>query len=239
MKRDLNLFEQAAEATATLLEKSVALEKSLEKSLDRLLEGRTDALKQPTQTQPAHPAKKGSDPETRSQIKRIIEALLFASSDPVPFQKMREIASTTHSTSSQVLASVIAELEQEYLFRKCAFQLDQIAGGFILRTREEYSSYLKLLGDKRRQDRLSHAAMEVLAIIAYRQPITRPQIEAIRGVDCSGTLHSLTERGLVESTGKLEAPGRPSLYGVTQRFLQHFGLRDLQALPQTLPSLKI
>ena len=99
-----------------------------------------------------------------------------------------------------------------------------------MRTCEEYSPFVDLIHRNKRTEKLSQASAEVLAIIAYRQPITRPQIEAIRGVDSSGILQNLLERQLIEPTGKLEAPGRPTLYGTTKDFLQHFGLRSAEEL---------
>ena len=99
-----------------------------------------------------------------------------------------------------------------------------------MRTLANYGPYIEHLFRKKRTEKLSQAAAEVLSIVAFRQPITRSQIDAIRGVDSSGTLHSLIERGLVESVGRLEAPGRPSLYSVTQAFMKHFGIQDLTEL---------
>ena len=93
------------------------------------------------------------------------------------------------------------------------------------------SPYIEAIGVSRRGEKLSQAAAEVLAIIAYKQPITRPQIDAIRGVDSSGTIYNLLERQLIEPLGKLEAPGRPTLFGITKNFLEHFGLKDVKQLP--------
>lgn len=167
----------------------------------------------------------------REQLKRIIEALLFASSEPLSFQKIREVTDTVHPLKPQALREILAELQREYFLQKRSFALEEIAEGFLLRTREEYSPYIEMLLRNKRTEKLSQAAAEVLAIIAYKQPITRPQIEAIRGVDSSGTIHNLLERQLIEPVGKLEAPGRPTLYRITQDFLKHFGLRDIRELP--------
>lgn len=167
----------------------------------------------------------------RHHAKRIIEALLFASSDPLSFQKIREIIETFYSIKPRILKDLINELQNEYLSQQRSFRLEEIAQGFLLRSCEEYSPYIDLLFRNKRTERLSQASAEVLAIIAYRQPITRPQIEAIRGVDCSGILQNLLERQLIEPVGKVERAGRPTLYGITKDFLKHFGLRDLQELP--------
>jgi segregation and condensation protein B len=158
-------------------------------------------------------------------VKEIVEAVLFASPEPVPLAKLCEVA----RAQKEKIAEAIGELRAEYRGR--AFGLDEIGDGYILRTQAEYRIYVQRLLHGKQHERLSQAAAEVLAIIAYRQPITRPAIEAIRGVDSSGTVVALVERGLVECVGKLEAPGRPGLYGTTTRFLQHFGLKDLSQLP--------
>lgn len=167
----------------------------------------------------------------RVQIKRIIEALLFASSEPLPLPRIREVTDTVQAISPKELNSIIQELRYEYHAQQRAFRLDEIAQGFVLRTAEEYSPYIELLGRNKRTEKLSNASAEVLAIIAYRQPITRSQIEAIRGVDSSGTLANLLERQLIQPVGKLEAPGRPTLYGITKDFLKHYGLKDIKELP--------
>lgn len=169
--------------------------------------------------------------QLRSHLKRVVESLLFASPDPLPLIKIREVTDTILPLRPRQLKLMIEELKQEYLAQQRAFKLDEIAQGYVLRTYEEYAPYLDQLYRQKRWEKLSHASTEVLAIIAYRQPITRPQIDAIRGVDSSGTLMQLLERGLIEPIGKLEAPGRPTLYGTTREFLKHFGLKDLSELP--------
>jgi segregation and condensation protein B len=168
---------------------------------------------------------------TRQHAKRIIEALLFASNDPLSFTKIREVVDTYEPLKPRVIRDLLMELQEEYLSQQRAFRLEEIAQGFLLRTCEEYSPYINILYRNKRTEKLSQASAEVLAIIAYRQPITRPQIEAIRGVDCSGIMQNLLDRQLIEGVGKLEAPGRPTLYGITKDFLKHFGLRDIAELP--------
>lgn len=168
----------------------------------------------------------------RQHAKRIIEALLFASNEPLPFKKIHEVVDTFHEFKPRIIRDLILELQQEYLSQQRAFRLVEIAQGFLLRTCEEYGPFLEALHRNKRTEKLTQASAEVLAIIAYRQPITRPQIEAIRGVDCSGIVQNLLERQLIEPVGKLEAPGRPTLYSITKDFLKHFGLRDLEELPK-------
>lgn len=123
-------------------------------------------------------------------------------------------------------------MQNDFISKQLVYRLEEIAQGFLLRTSEEFGPYLNLLYRNKRIEKLSQAAAEVLAIIAYRQPVTRPQIDSIRGVDSTGVLQALLERQLVEPLGKLEAPGRPMLFGITKDFLKHFGLRDLQELPK-------
>lgn len=174
----------------------------------------------------------GSAAVGRVQIKRMIEALLFSSNEPIPFNKIREIADTIQPLRPQVLKQLIEDLQQEYVTQQRAFRLEEIAQGYLLRSCEEFGPYIDLLHRNKRSEKLSQASVEVLAIIAYKQPITRPQIEAIRGVDSTGTVQNLLERQLIEPVGKLEAPGRPTLFGITKDFLKHYGLKDLNDLPK-------
>lgn len=215
MVREINLLEQEL-ALLAQEDKSCALQPMLPNFIE--------SLKAAEQT---HRQKKF----TRDHIKRIIESLLFVSNEPLPFTKIREILDTYTPLKPQHIRDLISELQEEYLSQQRAFRLEEIAQGFLLRTCKEYGPYIDMLYRNKRNEKLSQASAEVLAIIAYRQPITRPQIEAIRGVDSSGIVQNLMDRQLIEAVGKLEAPGRPTLYAVTKNFLQHFGLRDIQELP--------
>lgn len=162
------------------------------------------------------------------EIKRIIEALLFASSEPLPLHKLKEVIQTHYPIRSNELREMIANLSQEYKNEGHAFQITEVGEGFLLQTVKEMHPYVEQLHLDRRGEKLSRPATEVLAIIAYRQPITRREMEQIRGVDCSGTVVSLVERGLIEPVGRKEAPGRPIQYGTTKQFLQHFGLKSIE-----------
>lgn len=168
----------------------------------------------------------------RFHLKRIIEAVLFASPDPVPFNKLKDVVHTVDKMKANEIKALIQELASDYEEERKAFGLEEIAQGYVLRSRPEFSPYLDQVFRNKKVERLSHSATEVLAIIAYRQPITRPQIEEIRGVDSSGVLASLMERELVEAVGKMEAPGRPTLYGTTKLFLEHYGLKDVKEMPE-------
>lgn len=165
------------------------------------------------------------------RVKRLVEALLFASNEPLSFTKIREVTDQLVPLKPRELKEILLQLQNEYLSEERGFRLEEIGQGYLLRTCEEFSSYIELLYRNKRTEKLTQASAEVLAIIAYKQPITRPQIEAIRGVDSSGIVASLVERGLIHGVGKLEAPGRPTLYGITKEFLSHFGLKDIQELP--------
>lgn len=163
-----------------------------------------------------------------SDTKNIIEAALFSSHEPISVRKLSNLL----EMEEKEVRSILDELKKDLDQQGRSFSLEKIGGGYMLRTRPQFGPYLQKLHHGRRPEHLPRASLEVLAIIAYKQPITRPQIEAIRGVDSSAPLQALIERGLVEMRGKLEAPGRPTLYGVTSRFMQHFGLATLKDLPK-------
>lgn len=221
MAREINLFENEMETISKTLPKQK--HSAEQPSLPGIIENVQESQRNHQQEKFIH-----------QQIKRIIEALLFASSDPLPFTKIREVVDTFTPLKPKTLRDIILDLQQDYLSQNRAFRLEEIGDGFLIRTCEELSPFIDLLYRNKRTEKLSQASAEVLAIIAYKQPITRPQIEAIRGVDCSGIIQNLLERQLIEPVGKLEAPGRPVLFGITNDFLKHFGLRDVQELSKYL-----
>lgn len=169
--------------------------------------------------------------ESRTQLKRIIEAVLFASPDPIPFKKIKDLIDSIQPQKNNEIKELIEELGRDYDIDQRAFKLEEIAQGYVLRSRPEFSLYLDQVFKNKKIERLSASATEVLAIIAYRQPMTRPQLESIRGVDSSGVVASLLERELIEAKGKAEVAGRPTLYGTTQKFLQYYGLNSVKDLP--------
>lgn len=171
-------------------------------------------------------------PDQKLEVKRVIEALLFAAQEPLPFRKVRDIVTAFLPIPPRTILQMIHEVRDQFTLEGRPIQIDEIAGGYVIRTRKQYAPYVQMLYTNRRADRLTQATAEVLALIAYRQPITRPQVDKVRGVDSSGAIASLVERGLIETVGKAEAPGRPSLYATTAKFLQHFGLRALSDLPK-------
>ncbi len=168
----------------------------------------------------------------QNTLKRVIEALLFASGEPLSLNKIREVIETRYpATTPQKLKFLIESLREECIFQQRGYRLEESLEGYSFKTCEELAPFVSELYRSKRGEKLTQASLEVLAIVAYRQPITKPEIEAIRGVDCSGILQNLSERGLVEAKGKLEAPGRPTLFGTTVQFLRYFGLNRLEELP--------
>jgi segregation and condensation protein B len=161
------------------------------------------------------------------EMRRIVEALILSSAEPISAAKLAEVIPYCKEGQAKDLVN---ELNTEYAETDRAFEIWEVAGGFQLRTRAEFSGYLQKL-QKERALRLSQAALETLAIIAYRQPVTRAEIEDVRGVDAGAVVKSLLERHLIRIAGQREVPGRPMLYGTTRRFLEVFGLDRLKDLP--------
>jgi len=162
-----------------------------------------------------------------SEKRRIVEALILSSPDPISAAKLAEIIPYCDAGQAKDLVN---ELNTEYAEQDRSFEIWEVAGGYQIRTRAEFSGYLQKL-QKERALRLSPAALETLAIIAYRQPTTRAEIEEVRGVDAGATVKSLLERHLIRIAGQREVPGRPMVYATTRRFLEVFGLERLKDLP--------
>lgn len=165
-------------------------------------------------------------PLDTNELKPIVESLVFAAEAPLRAERIAEAVDVDRGAVVQVLR----ELEEEYRQSRRGFVLSEVAGGFQFRTRPEHAEWVRRLS-RTRPFRFSRAAMETLAIIAYRQPITRAEIEYLRGVDSGGVLKTLLDRHLVRILGKRDIAGRPMIYGTTREFLELFGLRDLSALP--------
>ncbi|GAB4231755.1 MAG: SMC-Scp complex subunit ScpB [Chlamydiales bacterium] len=170
--------------------------------------------------------------------KQILEALLFASNEPLPLKRVEEVMNTYYPFSKQELLTFIDELNDEYLLQDRAFSIVEIGQGYLMRTLAEFHPYLDQLYRKKHPEKLSKASLEVLAIIAYKQPITRTQIEEIRGVDSSSIVQMLQDREFITEAGQLESPGRPMLYKTTTEFLSYFGLKDGSELKQHDTSLE-
>jgi len=161
------------------------------------------------------------------QLKYIIESLLFVAEDPLTVDKLRTIIETAEAID---IRDALQTLSQEYEQRGGGFWLSEVAGGWQMRSRPEYHEWIKKMLQPSPQ-RLSKAALETLAIIAYKQPIIRADIEYIRGVDCGGVLRQLMERKLIRVLGRKEIAGRPLIYATTKLFLEMFDLKSLNDLP--------
>jgi segregation and condensation protein B len=161
-------------------------------------------------------------------LKLIVEALLFASDKPLA---IKEIHAVLPEVKSSEIAGALRVLKYEYEATGRSFALHEVGGGFQFRSRPEYGSYiLKML--QASPARLSRATMETLAIVAYKQPVLRQEIERLRGVDVGGVLKTLLEKGLVKIMGRKNLPGRPLVYGTTRKFLEVFDLKDIESLPK-------
>ncbi len=166
------------------------------------------------------------------QWKAIIESLIFASDAPLTLDRIKEAT----GGNKKDLQRLISGLMEEYERSPRGFVLAEVAGGYQFRTRPEYAEWIKRL-KKVKTAALTQPSLETLAIIAYRQPIVRTDVEKIRGVDSGGVLRTLLERKLIRILGKKDVPGKPLVYGTSQRFLEMFGLKDLSSLP-TLKDLE-
>ncbi|MDC0683575.1 SMC-Scp complex subunit ScpB [Sorangium atrum] len=160
----------------------------------------------------------------RKHLKGVLEALIFVAERPVPARELARSANAEHRVVRELLAELVAEYDGR------GFRLDEVAGGYVFRTSAAFAPFVREVTEQK-PVKMSRAQTETLAIVAYRQPITRPEIDEIRGVDSGAALKSLLERDLVRILGKKDEPGRPMLYGTTAQFLEFFGLKALGELP--------
>ena len=172
---------------------------------------------------------KPSDGQQQITLQSVVEAILFASDEPLEASKIAKVAGAGDARQARKL---IEELNSEYSRRGAAYRIEQIAGGYIMLTLPEYNDWLKQLLRTRQESKLSQAALETLAIVAYKQPVMRVTVEALRGVAAGEMIRNLMEKGLVKIVGRAEELGRPLLYGTTRKFLEIFGLNSLQDLPK-------
>lgn len=166
---------------------------------------------------------------SREDYKRIVENLLFITDRPLSAAKLSQVAQINNI---QLTKDIVNALAQEYAQSGRAIQIVELGGGFQMSTKPEYGRWVRALFNEKSSDKLSPAALETLAIIAYKQPVTRAEIEAIRGVDIVGPLEKIMERGLVRVVGRKDAPGKPMVYGTTDEFLRVFGLNHISQLPE-------
>ena len=167
----------------------------------------------------------------RHDLYALVEAMLFAAEDPVTPQALQKAVDDPDVTSADIKA-VLEALQESYEHGPHGVQLLKLGSGWQVVTRERFAPWIENLLKTRRKARLSRAALETVAVIAYKQPISRVDVERIRGVDAGGVVNTLLERGLVMVKGRDPGPGRPLLYGTTQTFLEHFGLSALSDLPR-------
>jgi segregation and condensation protein B len=169
----------------------------------------------------------------REEIRRAIEAVLFVTDEPMPSGALAQ----TLEVDRKTVEDELERLSAEYLERGSGIVLRNVAGGWRLSTHPDASPYVERFVLSSRHARLTKAALETLAIVAYKQPVTRHQISAIRGVDTDGVLRALVDRGLVSEVGREDAPGRPVLYGTSPEFLERLGMDSLASLPPIAPLL--
>ncbi len=165
---------------------------------------------------------------SRNDFKNIVETLLFITDKPLSASKINQIAEIGDLALTR---DIIQEIQNDYVNSGRAVQVLEIGGGFQMCTKPEYGRWVRKLYNEKMSTRLSPAALETLAIVAYKQPVTRAEIETIRGVDISGPLEKLLDRGLIKIAGKKEVAGRPLVYATTEQFLRVFGLNHLSELP--------
>jgi segregation and condensation protein B len=169
-----------------------------------------------------------------AQARAIIEGYLFLSNDPLSVERLSRLLNNLHP---RTVRGILVELQAEYDQRGGAVQIIEVAGGFQMATRPELADWMARLQRQRRKSALTPASIETLAIIAYRQPVTRAEIEAVRGVDSGAPIRLLQDLGLVDVGGRREVPGRPQLYVTTEAFLRTFGLKSLKDL-SAIPDLR-
>jgi segregation and condensation protein B len=167
-----------------------------------------------------------------AQLKAVLESLIFVSESPLTLDRMKEVL----GINKRDLQRLLSEMMEEYRKSERGFLLVEVAEGFQFRTRPEHADWIKKL-KKVKSTSLSQPSLETLAIVAYRQPVVRMDIEKIRGVDSGGVLHTLLEKKLIKIIGKKDVPGKPLVYGTSRKFLEVFGLKDLSELP-TLKDLE-
>ena len=161
---------------------------------------------------------------------QIIEALIFASDSPLSGKKIREIV--PEISSDKQVKKIIEEIDEKYEKQNSPFKIIELAGGFQIVTRDIYATWISQLYKTRSRAKLTRKGLETLASIAYKQPVTKQEVEHIRGVNADGVIRTLIERNLITVKGREKAPGNPLLYGTTDYFLEYFGLADISHLPK-------
>jgi segregation and condensation protein B len=166
---------------------------------------------------------------SENNLKSVIEALLFASDKPLTIEQVRKVFDNLEASE---VRKILEELKNEYEQSNRGLRLAEIAGGFQMITAPTFAVFLKKLFKARHVERLSKPALETLAIIAYKQPVTKMEIESLRNVNVDGVMDNLLDKNLVRIAGRKKVPGRPFVFGTTRQFLEHFGLKTLDELPK-------
>lgn len=170
-----------------------------------------------------------------TRLTSVIEALIFSSSEPISWRKLAEIVQQSEDTvalDERTVDTIVEQLNTRYEENDLAFRIERSGGGYTFRTTSRFYTWLSIYQHENAYRRLSQPAIETLAIVAYRQPITKPEVDQIRGVDSGYILRQLLEKMLVRVSGRAKAPGKPLLYKTTDTFLKHFGLYSLDDLPK-------
>ena len=167
--------------------------------------------------------------KTAEEIKPIVESLIFAAEEPVTLRKLADIIGDVEHDK---ILEAVAHLRNDYEAQGRSFQIEEVAGGYRFYTKPDYHEWVAKLRRKSGETKLSQASLETLAIIAYKQPVLRADVEAIRGVQSGQIIRLLMEKDLVKVVGRDESLGHPLLYGTTKRFLEYFGLKDIHDLPK-------
>lgn len=206
-------------------EKMKALRKELEEKLEEQLPAEMQ-VDEPTRVEVQRIDE--NQPLPQDQAKRVIEALLFAATKPLTPAEIRKVMKFL---SLKEIEGLVSEIRADFIRDNRSFEVVDVAGGYEIATKKEFAPWIFKIELQKKARQVTQSALETLSIMAYKQPITRAEIEDLRGVDAGGVLNTLMERSLVKIVGKKEVPGRPFLYGTTEKFLEHFGLKSLQELP--------
>ncbi len=170
-----------------------------------------------------------------TRLSSVIESLIFASPEPISEEKICEIIAKGEESlglEKEAVGAFVEKLNQRYEENGLAFRIEFIAGGYTFSTTERFEPWLSIFQHENAYRKLSQSAIETLAIVAYKQPITKPEVDEIRGVDSGYMLRQLLEKVLIEVSGRLDAPGKPLVYRTTKHFLKHFGINDIDELPK-------
>jgi segregation and condensation protein B len=229
--------EQALPAEETLQEEIPEEAEKLEQEQENIPQKQPEqeAIQDPEQApEPETEQEPGPQPVEedvrQTQMPRIIEALLFATDEPLSIQKIKSIL--PYKPDVRKIKAAIEEINERLRNEQHPFEIVEVAGGYQFRTAQYYHNWIRQLFKERINRRLSQSGLETLAIIAYKQPLTKAEIEAVRGVNTDGALTTLLERRLIKIAGRSEKPGRPLLYDTTKDFLRHFGLNHIDDLPK-------